>query len=173
MSVLSRRGPYANQPAKLPGIQAERIADPATREAIAALREWVEVRLGARGDKFERAVTERDFQTRLETLSAAVYARIDAVEATIPDEVSSSQTTPQAPATSPSVLLRLGDLETAVALLTLRMGAVEAALAAVPQPEDSLTLAPVGVAPVPGGSIGLYLPSAQATGGGLDLSPSL
>jgi hypothetical protein len=62
VSTLSRRGPGAATPARLPGLQASRIADPATRSAVEALREWVEVRLGSRGDKFERAVTFRDLE---------------------------------------------------------------------------------------------------------------
>lgn len=65
MSTLSRRGPNATTPAKLPGIQTSRIEDPNLRQALDALREWVEVRLGSRGDKWERAVTERRLEERL------------------------------------------------------------------------------------------------------------
>lgn len=65
MSTLSQRGPNANTPAKLPGIQTSRVADPVVRQSLEALREWVEVRLGSRGDKWERAVTARDLETRL------------------------------------------------------------------------------------------------------------
>lgn len=71
---LTRRGPHANAPARLPGLQASRVADPAARQALEALREWVEVRLGARGDGFERAVTERDLAQRLEALNTEIAA---------------------------------------------------------------------------------------------------
>lgn len=68
MSTLSQRGPNATTPAKMPGIQTSRVADPSTRQALEALREWVEVRLGSRGDKWERAVTERRLEERLTQL---------------------------------------------------------------------------------------------------------
>jgi hypothetical protein len=70
VSTLTRRGARANLPARLPGIQAERVDDPNVRQAIEALREWVEVRLGARGDKFERAVTFRDLAEPLKRIEA-------------------------------------------------------------------------------------------------------
>lgn len=69
---LSARGPNANAPAKLPGLQAIRVKDPETQKALEALREWVEVRLGSRGDKFEKAVTLREF----EQLLADVFAKV-------------------------------------------------------------------------------------------------
>lgn len=77
MSTLSRRGPNANTPAKLPALETSRIADRNTQQAIDALREWVEVRLGSRGDRFERAVTFRD----VDPLTARVAA-LEAAEAT-------------------------------------------------------------------------------------------
>ena len=69
MTTLTRRGPYANAPAKLPGIQTARIPDLNTRQAVESLREWVEVRLGARGDRFERAVTFREFDQTLNVIN--------------------------------------------------------------------------------------------------------
>lgn len=68
MRSLTKRGPNANAPAKLPGIQAERVLDPNTRQAIMALREWVEVRLGARGDRYEKAVTLRELQSVIDSV---------------------------------------------------------------------------------------------------------
>lgn len=78
MSTLTRRGARANAAARLPGIQAERVTDPAVREALGALREWVEVRLGARGDKFERAVTFRDLEDPIKRIEALESAEGDA-----------------------------------------------------------------------------------------------
>lgn len=65
---LTNRGANANQPAKLPGLQGMRLADPQAQRAFEAIREWVEVRLGARGDAFERAVTQRDLEQRLKPI---------------------------------------------------------------------------------------------------------
>lgn len=150
MSVLSRRGPYANQPAKLPGIQAERIADGPTREAIAALREWVEVRLGARGDKFERAITERDFQPRLDALKTELLARIAEVESGIPDAAAAPSAAP-APAPSTGLALRLADLEQSVATLRAELAAL--ASAPPPEPQESLTLLPPPTPDTPDGLV--------------------
>lgn len=69
---LSARGPNANQPAKLPSLMATRIADPATRQAIEGIREWLEVRLGARGDKYERAVLLREYEPTISAIQAAL-----------------------------------------------------------------------------------------------------
>ncbi len=150
MSVLSRRGPYANQPAKLPGIQAERISDGPTREAIAALREWVEVRLGARGDKFERAVTERDLQPRLDALKTELLARIAEVEGSITEATAAPAAAP-APAPSAGLLLRVVELEQAVALLRADLQALAGAPA--PQPQESLTLLPPPLPDTPAGLV--------------------
>lgn len=82
MSTLSRRGPNANAPAKLPALETSRIADRNTQQAIDALREWIEVRLGSRGDRFERAVTFRDLDpltgrvTALEDTSVSMTATL-------------------------------------------------------------------------------------------------
>lgn len=64
-SNLTRRGPYATPGAQLPGLQGLRLADPQAQRAFEALREWVEVRLGSRGDAFEKAVTRREFEQLL------------------------------------------------------------------------------------------------------------
>lgn len=74
---LTQRGPNANAPAKLPGLQALRVADPQTQKAIEALREWIEVRLGSRGDRFERAVTMREFEQLLDDVFKKVAALRD------------------------------------------------------------------------------------------------
>lgn len=67
---LSQRGPNATTPAKLPGLQALRLADPQAHKAVEALREWVEVRLGSRGDIYEKAVTLREFDKLLAPVRA-------------------------------------------------------------------------------------------------------
>lgn len=65
MSRDFSRSPFASAPARLPALQALRLQDPQAQKAIEALREWVEVRLGARGDPNEKAVTLREFEIRL------------------------------------------------------------------------------------------------------------
>lgn len=76
MSNLTQRGPNANASAKLPSLQAARAQDPNVQKALEALREWVEVRLGARGDRFERAVTFRDLDSELDALRTGLEAAI-------------------------------------------------------------------------------------------------
>ena len=71
---LSGRGPNANAPARLPGLQAIRVADPQTQKALEALREWVEVRLGSRGDKYEKAVTLRELEQLLAPIAESARA---------------------------------------------------------------------------------------------------
>lgn len=66
---LSRKGAYAKTPASLPALQASRAEDPDVRKSIEAIREWVEVRLGSRGDPYERAVTLRDLEQTLAPLN--------------------------------------------------------------------------------------------------------
>lgn len=61
MPNLKPRGPSANPPARLRALQGARIDDPNIRQAIEALQEWVEVRLGSRGDPYERAITQREY----------------------------------------------------------------------------------------------------------------
>lgn len=74
---LSTQGANAKTPAKLPGLQAlKRGEDP--QQAIEALREWVEVRLGSRGDPFERAITLRELEQKLAPLQKAINEVIDA-----------------------------------------------------------------------------------------------
>jgi hypothetical protein len=65
---LTQRGPNATAPARLPGIQTSRVEDPNTRQALEALREWVEVRLGSRGDFWERALTHREYKLDMDAL---------------------------------------------------------------------------------------------------------
>lgn len=69
---LTDRGAYAKAPTKLPALAAARCEDPAAQRAIEALREWVEVRLGSRGDAFERALTLREFEQRLQPITDAL-----------------------------------------------------------------------------------------------------
>lgn len=71
---LSDRGANANAPAKLPGLQAVR-AGATTQElgrAVEVLREWVEVRLGSRGDKYEKAVTLREFEQQIAPIQKVI-----------------------------------------------------------------------------------------------------
>lgn len=63
---LTRRGARANNPALLPALPDEQgIADAALRMRFQLIREWLEVRLGARGDFYERAVTHRELEAQL------------------------------------------------------------------------------------------------------------
>lgn len=66
---LTDRGAGAKTAGKLPALQAARCDDPNAQRAIEALREWVEVRLGSRGDPYERAVTLREFEQRLKPIT--------------------------------------------------------------------------------------------------------
>lgn len=75
-SNLTRRGPNATPGAQLPGLQGMRLADPQAQKAFEALREWVEVRLGSRGDKYEKAVTRREF----EQLLADVFSKVKVLD---------------------------------------------------------------------------------------------
>lgn len=92
MSTLTRRGANATTAARLPGIQTSRIEDPNVRQAVDALRESIEVRLGSRGDKFERAVTFREFDPQV----AEIQRRLVALEQALgsADGASASTTTP-------------------------------------------------------------------------------
>jgi hypothetical protein len=65
MTRVTTRTANATAPARLPSLQTPRLADPQVQKAIDALREHVEVRLGSRGDPFEKAVTLREFEQRL------------------------------------------------------------------------------------------------------------
>jgi hypothetical protein len=64
------RGTWGTAPPRLPQLQTARLADPQVQKAIEALREWVEVRLGSRGDAAERAVTQRELNRLLEDVIA-------------------------------------------------------------------------------------------------------
>lgn len=74
MATLTRRGPNANAPARLPALMSARTADPQLNDAIEKLREWVEVRLGSRGDRWEKAVTFRDWDPVIEGILARLVA---------------------------------------------------------------------------------------------------
>lgn len=81
---LTRRGASANNAARLPALPASTAADPSRRQWEELVREWLEVRLGARGDFFERAVTHRELREQLDALvagsdSAAEIARLQAL----------------------------------------------------------------------------------------------
>lgn len=74
MRRLSTRGPNAKLPAKLPALQAVRSNASAAEvaQAIERLREWVEARLGTRGDPAERAATMRDLAQQMEPIQAFI-----------------------------------------------------------------------------------------------------
>jgi hypothetical protein len=65
---LTSRGARANTAARLPALPASVATDPARRAWEEMVREWLEVRLGARGDFYERAVTHRELQEQLEKI---------------------------------------------------------------------------------------------------------
>lgn len=65
-----QRGTWGGSPPRLPQLQAARVADPQVQKALEALREWVEVRLGSRGDESERAVTVRELNRLMEDVVA-------------------------------------------------------------------------------------------------------
>lgn len=71
---LGVRGPNAKPAARLPALQAPRVEDPQVQKALDGIREWLEVRLGSRGDPFERAATMRDLDQALAPLKAAIKA---------------------------------------------------------------------------------------------------
>jgi hypothetical protein len=73
---LTSRGSRANTAARLPALPASVSTEPARRAWEEMVREWLEVRLGARGDRFERAVTFRD----LDPLVAEINRRLLALE---------------------------------------------------------------------------------------------
>lgn len=59
---------YRGQNASTPGLAASRAEDPDVRRQLDALREFVEVKLGTRGDPQQRAVTVRDLEQALTDL---------------------------------------------------------------------------------------------------------
>jgi len=71
-SRLAAQGANAKTPAKLPALQASRAADPDVRKSLENVREWIEVRLGSRGDPFEKAVTKRELDQALAPLETAI-----------------------------------------------------------------------------------------------------
>lgn len=94
MSALTPRGPRANTPAKLPALQSIRVADPNVRQALQSIQEWVEVRLGARGDRYERAVTFREFDPTVEELEVRIKALEDALAKLEPTALATVDSTP-------------------------------------------------------------------------------
>lgn len=78
MTTLTQRGRNANNAARLPALASQtQVTDVALRNFLEGVREYLEVRLGSRGDYFERAVTFRD----LDPLIAELDARLNALEA--------------------------------------------------------------------------------------------
>lgn len=71
---MATRSPYTNAPARMPALHASRAADPNVQRSLEALREWVEVRLGSRGDKYEKAVTLRELETLLAPITTQLAA---------------------------------------------------------------------------------------------------
>lgn len=71
---LAAKGANAKAPAKLPALQASRAADADVRKSIENIREWIEVRLGSRGDPYEKAVTLRELEQALAPLRALLTA---------------------------------------------------------------------------------------------------
>lgn len=67
-----QRGAWGAAPVKLPQLQTARVEDPQVQKALEALREWVEVRLGSRGDEAERALTLREYNRLTENIAAKV-----------------------------------------------------------------------------------------------------
>lgn len=51
---------FSKEPARLPALPTVRVDDASMQRFVNAVAEWIEVRSGARGDKFERAITVRD-----------------------------------------------------------------------------------------------------------------
>lgn len=76
MADLTSRGPTGNNAALLPALPVSTATDPSLRQWQESVREWLEVRLGARGDFFERAVTFRDYQPQI----TSILRRLDALE---------------------------------------------------------------------------------------------
>ena len=78
---LSSQGANAKAPAKLPALQTLRSGDDPVQvqKAIEAIREWVEVRLGSRGDPYETAVTLRDLLQKLAPLEKTIAEVKDAL----------------------------------------------------------------------------------------------
>lgn len=71
---LNALGASVKTPAKLPALQGARVDDPQVQKALESIREWLEVRLGSRGDPYERAATVRDLQQGLAPLQEALDA---------------------------------------------------------------------------------------------------
>lgn len=98
MTSLTQRGARASAPARLPALPASTASDPQRRAFEEAVREWLEVRMGGRGDFFERAVTFRDLvpqveelTNRLESLETARSTDNSATVASLQAQVNSLQ----------------------------------------------------------------------------------
>lgn len=75
MPNLTRRGPNATTAARMPALPvAPYNLDPELRRWLEGVREWLEVRLGSRGDFYERAVTHRELQARIDDLEGKIAA---------------------------------------------------------------------------------------------------
>lgn len=73
MTNLTRRGRNANNAARLPALAAQtQVTDVALRNFLEGVREYLEVRLGSRGDFYERAVTHRELREQVERLEQLV-----------------------------------------------------------------------------------------------------
>jgi len=103
---LYSRGPNAKDGAKLPSLQGMRLAEPQAQKAFEAIREWLEVRLGSRGDPYERAVIARDLEQALAPINAALK-RISAFDGTI--GTLSSDQEPTLPALRQGAFAHVGD----------------------------------------------------------------
>ena len=82
---LTRRGASANLPARLPALPASTAPDPQRRAFEEMVREWLEVRLGARGDRWERAVTFRDLDPIINGLDRRITALENESAASVED----------------------------------------------------------------------------------------
>lgn len=103
---LSTLGSSAKAPAKLPSLQSARVDDPQVQKAIESIREWLEVRLGSRGDPYERAVTVRDLDQALKPLEDALNA-LGSFDGTI--DTLRTVTSSQLPAIRQGAFCQVGD----------------------------------------------------------------
>lgn len=114
---LTNRGPNATQPARLPALESARFDDARLNRFANAVREILEVRLGARGDFYERAVTHRDLVPQID----AILDRLDQLE------LSSAA---ESPTTTTFDLSVLASLQAQLAALRAALTADENAFAA-------------------------------------------
>lgn len=82
---LTQRGRNANLPARLPALPVPPLsAPPELRRWLEGVREWLEVRLGSRGDFYERAVTHRELREEVAAIERTINQDGTVV---IPDEI--------------------------------------------------------------------------------------